>query len=89
MGAKPTLVDVQRMFGAKTAQAWQLFSAAPFGRGNYIKISYVAIVVLHRETSNQVRMWLGKKMLTPKSEKKNLLNILIGRYIVHFLVTGK
>ena len=59
------------------------------GRGNYRKISYVAIVVLDRETSNQVRMWLGKKIVTPRSEKKNVLNILIGRYIVHFLVTGK
>jgi hypothetical protein len=34
-------------------------------------------------------MWLGKKIVTPKREKKNVLNILIGRYIVHFLVTGK
>ena len=59
------------------------------GRGNYRKISHVAIVVLDRETSNQVRMWLGNKILTPRSEKKNVLNILIGRYIVHFLVTGK
>ena len=31
MGAKPALVILQRTFGAKTAQAWQLFSAAPFG----------------------------------------------------------
>ena len=58
-------------------------------RGNYRKISHVAIVVLDRETSNQVRMWLGKNILTPGSEKNNILNILIDRYIVHFLVTGK
>ena len=61
----------------------------PIARGNYKKISYVAIVVLDRETSNQVRMWLGKNILTPRSEKKKVLNILIGRYIVHFLVTDK
>jgi hypothetical protein len=34
-------------------------------------------------------MGLGKFILTPRSEKKDILNILIDRYIVNFLVTGK
>ena len=60
-------------------------------RGRHRKIGHVAILVLDRETWkwNQVRMGLGKFILTPKSAKKSILNILIDRYIVNFLVTEK
>ena len=58
-------------------------------RGNYWKIGHVAIVVLDRETSNQVRMGLGRFISTPRSEQKDILNIYVDRYIVNFLVTAK
>ena len=88
-GASRPQLDNLRSKTQRHKSCQHLFGMHHSNRGDYTKISYGKVVVLWAETLNQVRIWLGKNILSLKMTCGVEIWSQNDGYMFHFFVTVK